>query len=156
MTDGTNVPNIVGTGEVNPGATPMVVVSNFPDPLICEKVGDDTWKLHHRFRYIRQRAGAEETITVPKNYITDFASVPELFWNIVPKDGRWDGAAVIHDYIYGLRGADCKPARTRAECDWIFYEGMGVLGVPQWKRWMMWTAVRLFGVGPWNKGGLKQ
>ena len=146
----------VGTGDIQPGATPMLIVCKFPDPLICEKMDNDLWKVHARFRYIRQRDGKEETITVRKGATTDFASVPPLFWSIVPKDGRWDGPALIHDELYRMRGADRNPARTRAECDFIFYEGMGVVGVPYWKRWTMWTAVRLFGSGPWNKGGLKQ
>ena len=143
MTD-SNVPAIVGDGEV--AQKPPC----FPDPLICEKVENDKWKLHHRYRFIRLRNGVEETICVPTNYVTDCASVPALFWTIVPKDGQYDGAAVIHDYLYGLRGADLKPARTRAECDWIFLDGMAVLGVPYWKRYLMWSAVRLCGSGPWN------
>jgi hypothetical protein len=141
---GADVPKVVGDSVVAPKPP------YFPDPLICEKIGKHTWKLHEKYRFIRLRNGEEETIKVPKGYETDFASVPSLFWTLVPKSGEYDGAAVIHDYLYGLRGADLKPARTRAECDWIFLDGMAVLGVGYFKRHLMWSAVRIFGSGPWN------
>ena len=54
------------------------------------------------------------TITAPAGFETDFASVPRLFWRIVPPWGRYSPAAVVHDFLYhtGLV--------TRAEADRIF------------------------------------
>lgn len=40
-----------------------------------------------------------EDITVPKDFITDGASVPRFLWCIFPPTGRYFYAAVIHDYI---------------------------------------------------------
>ncbi|EJI1582490.1 DUF1353 domain-containing protein, partial [Salmonella enterica] len=37
--------------------------------------------------------------------------------------------------------------RTKYEADRIFLDGMTVLGVPEWKRIVMYLAVRLFGRG---------
>lgn len=123
-------------------------MSSFPDPLIVSKIplSKDAWKLHEAFRFVREK----ETITVPAGYITDFASVPQIFWSIVPKSGEYDGAAVIHDYLYGLKGGDISPARSRAECDRIFLEGMTALKVPAWKRSVMWCAVHLYGWMFWK------
>lgn len=126
-------------------------MSKFPDPLICEHVSDDIWKLHEPFRFIHNRLGVlEETIVVPAGYETDFASVPGIFWSLVPKDGQYDGAAVIHDFLYGMKGKDVEPPRTRHECDDIFLDGMAVLNVPKWKRDIMWFAVRIGGWLPWG------
>ncbi|EIR7955257.1 DUF1353 domain-containing protein, partial [Salmonella enterica subsp. enterica serovar Newport] len=49
--------------------------------------------------------------------------------------------AIIHDYLYD--NALC----TKKEADKIFQDGMTVLGVPKWKRIVMYLAVRLFGRG---------
>ncbi|ECE7748109.1 DUF1353 domain-containing protein, partial [Salmonella enterica subsp. enterica serovar Ngili] len=49
--------------------------------------------------------------------------------------------AIIHDYLYD------NALRTKEEADLIFLDGMRVLGVPKWKRTVMYHAVRMFGKG---------
>ncbi len=88
------------------------------------------------------------TIIVPAGFITDMASIPQIFWNILPPDGPYGKAAVVHDYLYRTGGkVDVSPAHTftKAEADNIFYEAMGELGVAGWRKWIMYQAVRLFG-----------
>ncbi|EJA5989295.1 DUF1353 domain-containing protein, partial [Salmonella enterica] len=41
--------------------------------------------------------------------------------------------------------------RTKKEADLIFLDGMTVLGVPKWKRTVMYWAVKLFGRGMYDK-----
>lgn len=84
------------------------------------------------------------TLTVQKGFQTDFASIPRGLWNILPKLDRHLLAAVLHDYLY-------KTALvSRPEADAIFLDAMRDLGVPGWKRWAMYLAVRLFGRAAWN------
>lgn len=73
--------------------------------------------------------------------ITDLASVPRIFWTLLPPDGKYAKAAIIHDYLYD------NAQRTKKEADRIFLDGMTVLGVPKWKRTVMYWAVRVFGRG---------
>ncbi|WP_123008449.1 DUF1353 domain-containing protein, partial [Escherichia coli] len=40
--------------------------------------------------------------------------------------------------------------RTKAEADRIFLDAMTVLGVPRWRRRLMYLAVRLFGKGKYS------
>ncbi|EIL6509619.1 DUF1353 domain-containing protein, partial [Salmonella enterica] len=56
-------------------------------------------------------------------------------------DGKYAKAAIIHDWMYD------NALRTKKEADKIFLDGMTVLGVPKWKRAVMYQAVRLFGRG---------
>lgn len=90
------------------------------------------------------RISDSRTITVPAGFETDFASVPRLFWRIVPPWGRYSPAAVVHDFLYhtGLV--------TRVEADRIFLDLMTKLGVPTWKCRMMYWAVRVGGWKAWN------
>lgn len=83
-------------------------------------------------------------ITVPIGFTTDFASVPRGFWNLFPKTGPWDRASVVHDYLYRTQGS------TKAGADAIFYEAMGVSGVPAWKRVTLYLAVTIGGRSAWK------
>ncbi|EDQ5128059.1 DUF1353 domain-containing protein, partial [Salmonella enterica] len=78
-------------------------------------------------------------IEVPVGFVTDLATVPRIFWSLLPPDGEYAKAAIIHDYLYHY------PLRNRKESDLIFLDGMKVLGVPKWKRIIMYLAVRIFG-----------
>lgn len=80
------------------------------------------------------------TVTVPAGFKTDFASIPP--WvprRIADPAGHSRKAAVIHDYL--CRTAESR--KQRALGDRIFREAMLVVGVPRWRAWMMWAAVRL-------------
>lgn len=37
--------------------------------------------------------------TIPKGYVTDFASVPKFLWSILPPLGRHNLAALLHDWM---------------------------------------------------------
>lgn len=63
----------------------------------------------------------------------------------MPPDGKYAKAAIIHDYLYD------NALRTKKEADLIFLDGMTVLGVPKWKRIVMYLAVRWFGGGMYGK-----
>jgi hypothetical protein len=40
------------------------------------------------------------TITIPKGYITDISTGPQVLWSLLPPYGRHTLAAIIHDYLY--------------------------------------------------------
>lgn len=112
-------------------------------PLELVDNGDETFTLLRAFRY--------RDIIVPAGFRTDFASVPRLVWNIIPPYGRHGKAAVVHDYLYSLRGHLPNGQRyTRAECDSIFREAMDQLAVRWTRRQTMWLAVRAFGWRAWS------
>lgn len=86
-----------------------------------------------------------KTIIVPAGFETDFASVPRAFWRIVPP---WDShllASVVHDRLYDLGEG------SQAVADAIFLDAMTDLGVPKWKRVVMYIALRFFGFAAWNE-----
>jgi len=95
------------------------------------------WEICKEFSYQDDKLGIK--VTVPKGAKTDFASIPRIFWPILPPVGRYSRAAVVHDYLYrhGLF--------TRKECDLVFLHAMEELNVVKWKRIIMYKAVRLFG-----------
>lgn len=114
-------------------------MSSFTEPLIVEKLPSGKWRTARSFVYCVGGEESNDGIYVPVGFETDFASVPRGLWNLCPPDGPYSQAAVLHDYLYQ------KHLRPRDECDAIFLEAMGVLGVPDWKRYIMYFCVRLFG-----------
>jgi hypothetical protein len=112
-------------------------VSSFTEPLTVTKIGTRTWQVEREFTYYIGQENSNNFIVVPKGFITDFASIPFIFWSILPPDGEYTQAAVLHDYC-------CSHGWLKSTADFIFYEAMGVLGVPSWKKSVMFFAVRLF------------
>lgn len=119
-------------------------MSSFTKPLIVKKLIDGRWEVAKGFTYHLGYNKSGDVVRVPKGFKTDFASVPRLFWSIIPPDGKYSQAAVLHDYVYQ------KHTFERKKCDQIFLEAMKVLGVSWWKRRTMYRAVRLFGGIPYG------
>lgn len=98
--------------------------------------------------------GSGVTIYVEHGSRTDLASIPRLAWSLLPPDGPWLKAAVLHDKLYETKGNVARlghPALfTREEADAILREAMGVLGVPAWKQQAIWAAVRVGGAQSWG------
>lgn len=118
-------------------------MSSFTTPLVVTPLADGRmWQIVGRFEYcVGSLERPRYVISVPNGFCTDFATIPRALWSIFPPTGQWGKAAVIHDYCYE------NAIRTRRWADNVFYEAMGVLGVPSVTRWLMWAAVRLFGKG---------
>lgn len=88
------------------------------------------------------------TIIIPKGYITDFASIPRIFWVIFPPHFySYRKASIIHDYLY----TEKELTITRKEADKEFK-----LLLKQNQAWFItqfifYTYVRLFGWIKWKK-----
>lgn len=118
-------------------------MSSFTTPASIE-IDDDkefSFILTEPFAYHIGNYPSEEIITVPAGFVTDFASVPRALWWLFPPHGKYAKAAIVHDYLY------VQAYKTKAFADGVFFEAMGVLGVPSLTRHLMYWAVRLFGRG---------
>lgn len=92
---------------------------------------------------------AGQAITVPEGFETNLASVPAIFWPILPRDGDYTPAAIVHDWLYGCRRIAGHPI-TRAQADGIMLEAMESLGVGWWRRSVIWAALRVGGWVAWG------
>ncbi len=119
---------------------------NLSTPLVVKVLDKREFELHHSFTFHLNWKDYQD-ITVPKKFITDFASIPKAFWSLIPPFGQHTKAAVLHDYIYVYHGM-----QTRKQADDIFLKAMEMLGVGKLKRKIMYRAVRMFAGGAWKKG----
>jgi Protein of unknown function (DUF1353) len=111
------------------------------DAYASALLGKDHWRVLTPFSY---KIDEESWVTIPKGYLTDGASVPRLFWNMIPPWGPYGQAAVVHDllceYLSVVRNG--RPVSiTRAECDQLLNQAMKNLDVNPALRWMIYSAV---------------
>lgn len=74
--------------------------------------------------------------TVPKGFVTDGATIPRIFWAILPPVHRYMPAAIVHDYLL-TQG-------PRAEADRQFKILLKRLNISRLRRFLMASAVRLY------------
>src|SRR6478736_2725004 len=118
------------------------MTASFTSKLELEYIDGHNWLLTAGFDYASDVEGLNEEggiIHVPKDFITDFASIPRGLWNLFPPTGKYGKAAVIHDFLYRMTDYD------RDICDKVLLEGMEVLGVNWATRHIVYRAVRIFG-----------
>ena len=128
-----------------------------------DKVTEEQAKMLRHCGVSVERIKKQYVITVPKDYITDMASVPRGCWAfIAPFDVA--RAAVVHDILYEKINTQYKvvnesaaaedgPATKREReayrkiADDVFLEGMHASEppVPAWKKYAAYYAVRMFG-----------
>lgn len=92
-----------------------------------------------------------EVITIPKGYRWDLSSVPRFLWWLLPPDGDFQIAALIHDYLYEHN------LFTRKFCDQEMYNWSVTVSGTKNKSLRnidnktRLAGVRLFGWYVWNK-----
>ena len=121
-------------------------MAKFLTPLITTKVGPQLWELYTDFVFLSDKYPG--LFIAPKGFVTNFASIPRIFWRIFPPVDNYDPAAVIHDAGYnhklvtehGERIHTVKPIADR-----LFYEALMVCGTGRIKSKIMYELVTKFG-----------
>jgi len=123
------------------------------------RAGRSLWALSEQLSFTTDIGNTE--ITVPRGVVTDLASIPRWAWVLLPPDGPWVKAAIIHDFLYATEGdgrawerePSIKPVRvfTRAESDGVLLEAMANRNVGAIKRTIIYLAVRLGGWAGWGR-----
>lgn len=111
-------------------------------PLIYDE-GVDLWRTTARYE---KNLGCM-TMVVPRGFILDLASIPRFLWPLMAPFELGCEAALVHDALYRHAGYGFL---TRVEADRVFLQMMGECGVPWWRRYPAYLAVRVFGKKAWT------
>lgn len=117
------------------------------DHAASAALGGDHWRVIGGFKFYIDHKDSGEWVHVPHGYLTDGASVPRVFWSIIPPWGAYGQAAAVHDILceYLSITKEGLPYRiTRERCDEILMQAMVALEVPWVKRQVIYRAVCLF------------
>lgn len=118
-------------------------------PMVAKTTADgENWVLYAPLKYTDSKLKKE--VTVPRGFVTDFASVPRLFWVAFPPCGRYTPAAVVHDYLYWQQSPLCD----RKCADDVLDTAMKESGVDFATRNAIYLAVRTAGQSAWDKNQL--
>jgi len=83
-------------------------------------------------------------VTLPKNFISDGASVPNFFHRIFPPFGMYLGAAFIHDYFCDLAN-EAEDYECREQADKSFEDWVKQCGVKSIRAKPMAASVKSYG-----------
>ena len=86
-----------------------------------------------------------QSVTVPIGFVTDFASIPRIFWSVLPPDGTYTYPAIVHDFLYWTQ------TRSRDEADMILKFAMEDFAVGAVASTAIYNAVHIFGGNAWNE-----
>ena len=130
-------------------------------------IKETEYELVYNYVYRWEHNGIPQELVIPKGYINDGVSVPQIAWSLtgIRPDGLNRAASLVHDWIYGFGGiipldshqilenGRWKPAAhfwTREEADRMFGRLMREAGTSKFKRRTAYWAVRLFGGSSWG------
>jgi len=132
------------------------------DQIELVRISHGLYELKHDLVYV----GESDTFTVKAGSRTDYATVPQFVSWLIPSDGDYTLAAILHDefcnrlndwdrvggkskpnYVLGItREEDGKfiprPTPNARDTDAIFRRIMRESKVPFLRRWIIWTGVR--------------
>lgn len=115
-------------------------------PLWLEDIDGDTWIVCAPFKYFSSLL--KGVVIVPIGTETDLASIPPFIRWFIPKSGKYNKAAVLHDA--GYRGKLVTASGDRIHlikplADLLFLEAAELVGVNRYLRDIMYNSVRIFG-----------
>ena len=128
-------------------------MGSFTKPLKVKFLNNGKeFELLEAFSYYRENDN-NDIIEVPVGFVTDLATIPRIFWNILPPQGsgkklNYAASAVMHDYVYDK---ECKYDFTRKEADDLFLESMSAVGVSKPVKYILYYCVRWFGKNHYRK-----
>lgn len=93
----------------------------------------------------QDQASSFQEVHVPIGFVTDFASIPRIFWSLLRPDGVYTYPAILHDYLYWTQ------TRARSVCDQIFRFAMQDFDIDSGTATLIYNAVRAGGVSAWKE-----
>ena len=103
--------------------------------VVLKLIGDRLYELQTDLEYLNG-------LIVPKGFKTNLASVPVIFEKILPHDGPYSTAAILHDFLYS--NENCYGI-NKDTADAIFYQMMILSGVERGIAKLLYRSVKLFG-----------
>ncbi len=88
-------------------------------------------------------------INIPRGFKWDLSSVPRLLWPILPPDGDFEIAALIHDYLYRFTDKKADKIGDRKFADKEMYLWSKAVNNSHWwfriDNYLRYVGVRAFG-----------
>lgn len=120
-------------------------MSSFTEALVARKTIGRRWVVEHPFDFEVGELGSGEIIRVPSGFESNLASTPRFMWWLLPPDGDYSQACVLHDWLCIHRGVVGDRRYSVVEVSNIFKDALYALKVDPWCCEAMSRAVRWWG-----------
>jgi hypothetical protein len=91
-----------------------------------------------------------QPVKVPAGFVTDFASIPRIFWIALPKDGLYTYPAIVHDYLYW------EQTVSKDEADLILKMSMEDFKISSATMTAIYKGVQLGGGSAWKDNAARK
>lgn len=115
------------------------------NPLYLGRFSDRIYYLLKDISWSPNPGQSPKPVTVPPGFVTDFASIPRAFWSILPTDGPYVFAAIIHDFLYWSQ------TTNRDEADLVLKYAMEDFKVGAATIATIYSGVRIGGSLAWDE-----
>jgi hypothetical protein len=109
------------------------------------RFADAFWYLTREISWSPLPGVALPSVVVPVGFVTDFASIPRSLWTLLPRDGDYVWAAIVHDYLYWSQGT------SKADADSVFNAAMEDFKIPAVERIAIYEGVSRGGQSSWDE-----
>lgn len=129
----------------------MTAFKSANKPLHMGRFADPTYFLLKDVGWTPNPGQTMTKVDVPSGFVTDFASIPRVFWSILRPDGDYTYPAIVHDFLYWDQSV------SRKEADDVLKAAMEDFKVDSAKIATIYAGVRSGGSFAWNSNAkLKQ
>jgi hypothetical protein len=95
---------------------------------------------------VTEYVGGSDRFRIGDGFPTDLASVPRIFWALLPPHGVYEQAAVLHDWLCvelaAARRGRRPPMVSSRDTDGLFRRVAREGGAGLVVRWLLWVGVR--------------
>ncbi len=132
------------------------------NPVVIRKViaPNNRWKTYELVFEVNIQLSNNKLIIIPEGFKWDLSSVPRIFWSLLPPDGDFIIAALIHDWLYVDKNSclswfdgNNKQARKFADKEMLKWSRVmhagGFLNWRTYDNYIRYAGVRIFGGLVW-------
>lgn len=114
--------------------------------------GHNTKPLYSLLKALTIELSDKSVITIPEGFVWDLSSVPRFLWGLLPPDGDFSLATIIHDYLYITK----IKSRKFADKEMLIWSKVvsgtnNKISIRNFDNQIRYIAVRAFGWLVWNK-----
>ena len=124
----------------------VMIVKASDSPLKLQRFREPIYVLLEPITWKPSTIGQSKTatVTVPSGFVSDLASIPRVFWSLIPRDAEYAYPAIVHDFLYW------DQSRPKSEADEIFRWSMQDLDVSKPTVATIFEGVSVFGKVAWQ------
>ncbi len=112
----------------------------------------DNWRKYVLLEDILFKLSDDTYITIEAGFEWDLSSVPRFLWWLLPPDGDWEIAALIHDFLYRYQLGKRKAAdKEMLAWSMVLHRTKSKVSLRHTDNYSRYYGVRLFGYYAWKK-----